>query len=206
MVLVSGLILAGGSGRRLEAFKPELTVGGRPLILRVIAAIRPLAQEIVVVHGPQDHREKLEGMLRDVRFVGDEGEGPLAGLSRGAHAARGDWVLVAPADAPFLSSELYGRLLEEAQASEGCIPPFGARENALIAAYRRRALLRASEALLGQGEKAAHSILPRLRLDRLAETDLATMPFGTQCTFDIDTREDLARAEEILAARGDVKA
>jgi molybdopterin-guanine dinucleotide biosynthesis protein A len=206
MVLVSGLILAGGSGRRLDAFKPELTVGGRPLILRVVAALRPLTQEIVIVHGPEDYRERLEGMMGDVRFVGDEGEGPLAGLACGAQAARGDWVLVAPADAPFLSSQLYGRLLEEAQTSEGCIPPVEAKDNALIGAYQRQALLRVSEPLLRQGEKAAHTILPLLRLERLADTDLPGMPFGMHCTFDIDTQEDLARAEEILATRGDVVA
>lgn len=206
MVIVSGLILAGGSGRRMGTFKPGLTLGGRPLILRVVAALRPLAQEIVVVHGPAVHRERLESLVREARFVGDQGEGPLGGLFRGAQAAQGDWILVAPADAPFLSPDLYGRLLEEAQASEGCIPYVDAIANPLIAAYRRRALLRASETMLSHGERAAQSILPHLRLRRLTETDLSGMPFGLQCTFDVDTEENLARAEEILAGRGDVEA
>lgn len=206
MVLVGGLILAGGSGRRLGTFKPELVLGDRSLITRVVTALRPLVQEIVVVHGPEEHRERLEDLVREVRFVGDEGEGPLGGLSRGAHAVQGDWILVAPTDAPFLSSELYGRLLEEAQDRDGCIPRIDSTDNPLIAVYRRDALLRASEPLLRQGERAAQSIVPRLRLGRLTEADLAGMPFGRQSTFDVDTPEDLTRAEEILAARGEVGA
>ncbi|MFQ6013628.1 MAG: NTP transferase domain-containing protein, partial [Thermoplasmata archaeon] len=32
MGLVSGLVLAGGEGRRVGAFKPLLSLGGQPLI------------------------------------------------------------------------------------------------------------------------------------------------------------------------------
>ena len=204
--MVSGLILAGGSGRRMGAFKPTLNLGGRPLILRPMAALRPLTEEIVVVYGPEVHRDRLETLVRGARLVGDEGEGPLGGLFRGSQAARGEWILVAPADAPFLSPDLYGRLIEEAQASDGCIPSVGTQTNPLIGAYRREALFRASEAMLQQGERAARSILPHLRLAHLREDDLLGMPFGRECTFDIDTAEDLARAEEILASRGDGEA
>ncbi len=57
-----------------------------------------------------------------------------------------------------------------------------------------------------EGERAARSILPHLRLGCLPEEELLGMPFGRECTFDIDTKEDLARAEEILASRGDIEA
>ncbi|MDX1534575.1 MAG: molybdenum cofactor guanylyltransferase [Thermoplasmata archaeon] len=204
MVIVSGLILAGGSGRRVGAFKPDLKVGGLPLVLRVLSAVRPLAQEIVVVYGPETHRHRLEALVQEARFVGDEGEGPLGGLFRGAEAARGDWILVAPADAPFLSSDLYGRLLEEAQGGDGCLLPADPKVNPLIAAYRRLPLLKVVEPLLSQGERAAHAILPHLRLAHLTRTDLAAVPFGAHSTFDVDTEADLERAEEILEGRGDV--
>ncbi len=203
MVMVSGLILAGGTGRRMGAFKPTLVLGGRPLVLRAMAALRPLTEEIVVVHGLEAHRERLKTLLPEARLVGDEGEGPLGGLFRGSHAAHGDWILVAPTDAPFLSPDLYGRLLEEAQASEGCIPDIRPTANPLIGAYRRKALHRVSQAMFQKGERAARSILPHLRLGRLPEEELLGMPFGRECVFDIDTAEDLARAEEILAGRGD---
>ncbi len=203
--MVSGLILAGGTGRRMGAFKPTLILGGRPLILRTMAALRPLTEEVVVAHGPDAHRDRLESLVPEARLVGDEGKGPLGGLFEGSRAARGDWILVAPADTPFLSPDLYGRLIEEAQPSEGCIPSGGTKTNPLIGAYRRGALLRASEAMLRQGERAAQSILPHLRLGRLSEDDLRGMPFGRECTFDIDTQEDLARAKEILASRGDLE-
>ena len=206
MVMVSGLILAGGTGRRVGAFKPTLVFGGRPLVLRAMAALRPLSEEVVVVYGPEAHWARLENLLPEARLVGDEGEGPLGGLFRGAQAAQGDWILVAPVDAPFLSPDLYGRLLEEAQASEGCIPEVRPRANPLIGAYRRKALHRVSQAMFQEGERAARSILPHLRLGRLPEDELLGMPFGRECVFDIDTEEDLARAEEILASRGDFEA
>ena len=187
----------------MGAFKPTLHLGGRPLILRTIAALRPLTEEMVVVHGPEVHRDRLEALVPEARLVGDEGKGPLGGLFQGSRAAHGDWILVAPVDTPFLSPDLYGRLLEEAQAADGCIPSVGAKPNPLIGVYRREALIRSSEAVLREGEYAARSILPRLRLAHLSEDDLSGLPFGRECTFDIDTEEDLARAEEILASRGD---
>ncbi len=206
MVMVSGLILAGGTGRRMGAFKPTLVLGGRPLVLRAMAALRPLTEELVVVYGPEAHRERLEILLPEARLVGDAGEGPLGGLFRGSQAAHGDWILVAPVDAPFLSPDLYGRLLEEAQASDGCIPDVGPTANPLIGAYGRQALHRVCQAMFHEGERAARSILPHLRLGSLPEEELLGMPFGRDCTFDIDTEEDLARAEEILASRGEFEA
>ncbi|MFQ6012562.1 MAG: molybdenum cofactor guanylyltransferase [Thermoplasmata archaeon] len=198
MAFVSGLVLAGGEGKRVGAFKPALLLGGRPLIARPVEVLHQLSDEVLVAHGPGRHAERLAGLVQGARLVGDEGLGPLGGLQGGARHARGEWLLVAPCDAPFLSVALYQALLRRGQESDGCILRTSGRDNLIIAAYRRGALRRASERALGDGERAVRAILSHLRVARLTEEDLTGIPYGLHSIFDIDTPEDLARAEDLL--------
>ncbi|MFQ5908618.1 MAG: molybdenum cofactor guanylyltransferase [Thermoplasmata archaeon] len=198
MASVSGLVLAGGEGSRVGAFKALLSLGGQPLIIRPVEVLRAVSDEVLVAYGSREHGARLDRVVEDARLVGDEGLGPLGGLDRGAQAAQGEWLLVAPCDVPFLSPDLYRVLLRRAQRLDGCILRRGDQDNLLIAAYRRNALLQASALALGKGERAAQALLPHLRLARLGEADLRGLPYGLQSTLDIDTLEDLARAEGLL--------
>jgi molybdopterin-guanine dinucleotide biosynthesis protein A len=198
MASVSGLVLAGGEGKRVGAFKALLSLGGQPLIVRPVEVLRAVSDEVLIAYGPREHGARLDRVVEDAQLVGDDGLGPLGGLERGARAARGEWLLVAPCDAPFLSTDLYRVLLRRAQTSDGCILRREDRDNLLIAAYRRAGLLQASELALEEGERAVQSLLPHLRLARLTETDLVGVPYGLESTLDIDTPEDLARAEALL--------
>ncbi len=198
MASVSGLVLAGGAGRRVGAFKALLSFGGEPLITRPLDVLREVSDEVLVAYGPREYGARLDRFVEDAQLVGDEGHGPLGGLVRGARAAQGEWLLVAPCDAPFLSPDLYRTLLRRARTSDGCILRHGGRDNLILAAYRRTPLLKASERALADGERAVRSILPYLRLVRLREEDLEGLPYGLHSAFDIDTPDDLARAEALL--------
>ena len=96
----AAIVLAGGAGRRLGAAdKPELVVGGRPLLHVVLDAVADAAPRIVV--GPP--RTLPAGVLGTREHP--PGGGPVAALAAGLSlvpAATGEVALLA-ADLPFLT-------------------------------------------------------------------------------------------------------
>ena len=89
---VSMVILAGGRSSRFGRDKLAEPIGGRPLLGRVIDAVRPLGTEILVVAAPG----ATPAVPDDVRVVRDPVayEGPLVGARTGLTASSEAVVLV----------------------------------------------------------------------------------------------------------------
>ncbi|MEU9483264.1 DUF6457 domain-containing protein [Streptomyces decoyicus] len=114
------IVLAGGAARRLGgADKPSLSVGGRPLLDRVLAACPDAA--ITVVVGPR------RPATRDVVHALEDppGGGPLAALDAGLRHTTAPTVLVLSADLPFLTAATVQSLLEAATRTGGSATPGG---------------------------------------------------------------------------------
>ena len=178
----SGIVLAGGRGERMGGPKPLAPFRGRPLAAWAADALRPHCEEVLVAHGPSLD-PALADALPGTRPVLDPGEGPHGGLTAAARAARGDWLLVAPGDAPFLTPALYGALLDAAQGREGAVFLVEGQVQPLTVALRRDAWLAAAE-----GARSVWAALDRI--------DVARVDAGAHAAAlrDVDTPEDLARA------------
>ncbi len=198
MTRISGVVLAGGRGRRLGSDKATVLLGGEQLILRPLRVLQQLSTNVLIAHGGEEQRRALEALHLRARLVADSGEGPLGGLLSTFRVAGGKWVLVAPCDAPFVSRELYVELLARAQGAEGSVPRLQRRENPVIAVYRRDVFLRAAQGVVEEGNQSMMELLPRLRLSYLEEETLREMPYGLSCILDVDSPEDLERAEAVL--------
>ncbi len=116
---ITGLILAGGRGRRLGGVdKGLLPLQGRPLVAHVLERLQPQVGAIVI--SANRHRERYAEWGCPV--VGDElpgYPGPLAGIAAGLRAATTPYLAVVPCDAPRLAPDLVARLyaaLAEQQA------------------------------------------------------------------------------------------
>lgn len=108
------IVLAGGAARRLGgADKPALSVGGRPLLDRVLAACPDAATTVVVGPG-RPTRRAVVAALED-----PPGGGPLAALDAGLRHTTAPTVLVLSADLPFLTRETVRALLGAATAISG---------------------------------------------------------------------------------------
>lgn len=111
-----GLVLAGGRARRLGGGdKGLLTIGGRPILARVLARLAPCAAVILNANGDPARFEALALALPVVADDVPGFAGPLAGILAGldwAAAHRPDLahVVSAPADCPFLPTDLVARL------------------------------------------------------------------------------------------------
>jgi len=100
------LILAGGRSRRMGQDKIWLPFGADavPLIERVVARVRPLAEEFLFSANASEPFTELVASLRgqgiEAQIVPDRfpGAGPLAGLHAGLSAARCELLLAVAGD------------------------------------------------------------------------------------------------------------
>jgi molybdopterin-guanine dinucleotide biosynthesis protein A len=115
----SGIILAGGQSRRMGRDKAWIELDGVPLVVRVLARIRGLTDDVVIVTNDPAPFERL-----GTRLVGDEipGAGPLAGIAAGLEAVRHAYAVVVACDMPFLNVALLRYLLSLAPGYDLVIP------------------------------------------------------------------------------------
>jgi molybdopterin-guanine dinucleotide biosynthesis protein A len=109
---ITGVILAGGRGRRVGgADKGLLPLRGRPLIEHVLAALRPQVGELLISANRNLDRYAAYGdrVLAD-DFPGYPG--PLAGMWCALRATHTPYVLSVPCDVPAPPADLAARLGE----------------------------------------------------------------------------------------------
>jgi molybdopterin-guanine dinucleotide biosynthesis protein A len=108
--LVTGVILAGGQGRRMGGVDKGLKVlRGKPMVAWVLERFAPQVKEVLINANQNLERYAALGH----RVIPDEiagYAGPLAGLHRGLTEAAYALVATVPCDSPFLPSDLIQRL------------------------------------------------------------------------------------------------
>jgi molybdenum cofactor guanylyltransferase len=107
---VTGVILAGGRGRRMGGTdKGLIELAGRPLVEHVLDRLRPQVGGILI--NANRHHARYARYGHPV--IGDgmaDYQGPLAGFAAAMANAPSAWVLTVPCDGPWLSFELLRRL------------------------------------------------------------------------------------------------
>lgn len=108
---ITGLILAGGEGRRMGGCDKGLqTYQGRPLVAHVLERLAPQVDNLLISANRNGTTYQDFGypVVNDTAFP--DYAGPLAGLLEGLRAAREEWILVAPCDTPLLPLDLAATL------------------------------------------------------------------------------------------------
>jgi molybdopterin-guanine dinucleotide biosynthesis protein A len=109
---VTGVILAGGAGRRMGSVDKGLQLlHGRPMVAWVLTRFAPQVSEVLINANRNLERYALLGYRVIPDKVGGYA-GPLAGLHRGLSEATHDLVATVPCDSPFLPEDLVARLLQ----------------------------------------------------------------------------------------------
>ncbi|HSD42310.1 MAG TPA: molybdenum cofactor guanylyltransferase MobA [Burkholderiales bacterium] len=107
---VTGLILAGGQGRRMGGVDKGLqSLRGRPMVAWVLERLKPQVTELII----NANQNQAEYARFGARVVGDEiggFAGPLAGLHAGLKANVHPFLVTVPCDSPFLPLDLVRRL------------------------------------------------------------------------------------------------
>jgi molybdopterin-guanine dinucleotide biosynthesis protein A len=182
------IVLAGGRASRLGGIdKPQLTIGGRTLLDRVVDAVSD-ATRIVVV-GP------AQPVSRDVVFCQEQppGAGPVAALAAAAARTAADAVVVLAADLPAIRPAVPALLAALPDSGAVLLVDGTGRRNYLAAAWRRVDLINALAAL-GDPTGAAMRALTE-HVDVVEVRDSAG--WGRDC----DTWDDVEQARDRLEDR-----
>lgn len=152
---VSGLVLAGGRGRRLGGTdKGLLELHGRSLAVLALARLSQHVPHLFV-----SANQNLEAYATlGVDLVQDDppDRGPLGGVLAGLRACPTDWLLCLPCDMPHLPEDLERRMLA-ARAQTGLRAAFahdGERLQPLVALLPRTAAADLQRFLDGGGRRA----------------------------------------------------
>jgi molybdopterin-guanine dinucleotide biosynthesis protein A len=107
---ITGLILAGGMGRRMGGVDKGLVpLDGRPMVAHVLARLSPQVGALVINANQNLERYAAFGYPVVPDEVGGFA-GPLAGLHAGMTRAATAYIATAPCDSPFLPADLVARL------------------------------------------------------------------------------------------------
>jgi molybdenum cofactor guanylyltransferase len=200
-----GLVLAGGLARRMGGGdKASLKVGGKTILERVLARLNPYCALIILNANGDPARFSRYGLVVVADSVPDFA-GPLAGILAGLdwaakNAPKIEWLASVPGDCPFLPKDLVPRLhaariaekkpLACARSGEWRHPVAGLWPVALRDDLRR--------ALTVEGLHKIETWTGRHGVALAAWPDQPFDPF-----FNVNTPEDLAKAEEIAARKAD---
>jgi len=107
---VTGIVLAGGMGRRMGSVDKGLVpLAGKPMVAHVIERLAPQVGPILINANQNAERYAAFGYPVVPDEVGGFA-GPLAGLHAGMMRATTPYVVTVPCDSPFLPTRLVSRL------------------------------------------------------------------------------------------------
>jgi molybdopterin-guanine dinucleotide biosynthesis protein A len=152
---VTGLVLAGGQGRRMGSVDKGLVLlQGQPMVRHVIERFSPQVDEILINANRSTEQYEAFGypVIRDQL---DGFAGPLAGLHAGLIHAEHPLVATVPCDSPFLPRDLVARLQKnlDAHKADLAVARTMDQPHPVFALVRRSLLPHLARFLEGGGRK-----------------------------------------------------
>jgi len=181
---ITGVILAGGRGRRMGAQnKGLLTLGRQPLIAHVIARLSPQLAH-VVISANDDLEAYRQFGLPVISDILPGYTGPLGGLFSVLQHTQSEWLLSVPCDTPALPADYVRRMRAAVAGHSAAVAHDGQRvQSGFVLVHRT--LLPQLEAVLQREHFAVYRFL--------AEVGAREVDFSDQPTAfaNINTPEQL---------------
>jgi molybdopterin-guanine dinucleotide biosynthesis protein A len=192
----TGIILSGGLNTRFDGVNKALApVGGRRIIDWLLEVFSGIFDETILV---TNHPEQF--LQYDLTIVTDvfEQRSSLTGIHTGLFYARNPHAFFSACDTPFLKKELIEFLIKNIEPNIDIImPQTTAGFEPLCAVYSKRCLKSAEDHLKANKLKIQWALRSH-RTKNIAEDDLRQMDPELMSFFNINTPEDLEKAEEML--------
>ena len=199
---ITGVILAGGLGRRMGGEKAMRMLAGRPLVNHVIdrlaGQLEPGRLMLNINTAAIDLTAYGLSILPDSL---DDRPGPLAGLLAAMQAGRPDgWVLSVPTDTPFLPRDLVSRL-RQGLADHAADISLAASANGLCQVCGLWPV-RLADDLAKSLASGQNKVLTWATRHKVCRIDFPLEQIGLRHAdpfFNINTPEDLAEAERLIS-------
>ncbi len=191
----TGVILSGGLANRYDGTeKALLRVGGGRILDRLYDIYRELFDEIILVtNTPQKFLEWDLLIVSDLFPI----RSSLTGIHAGLFYMTNPYAFVSACDTPFLKKEMVETIIGKIEAQiDVVMPQTSAGFEPLCAAYSKRCL-EAAQNHLEQEKLKVIKAFRKSRIKTISEKVLRKIDPGLQSFFNINTPEDLQRAEEM---------
>jgi molybdopterin-guanine dinucleotide biosynthesis protein A len=198
-VRVTGVIQAGGKSVRMGGRpKALLELGGRRIIERVLDAVAPVVDDVLIV----TNTPELYDFLR-LPMVGDAypDHGSLGGIFTGLAAATGDVAFTVACDMPFVHREIARLVVDRAAEGDVVIPRVGEQLETMHAAYTKACLPHIEARLLERRLKIV-GFFESVRVVEIGEAEVARYRAPDVAFMNVNTPEELARARALAARLG----
>ena len=196
-----GLLLAGGLAQRMGGGdKPMRSIGGRPILERVIERLAPQCNGLILNANGNPARFAAFGLPVVADTVGGFA-GPLAGILSGLewiaeHRPDIEWMLSAAADTPFLPRDLVSRLHHARIETNAdlAVAASGSQSHHVIALWRTDLRAAMRHALVTENQRSVGRWAANHKIATVEWPTLPVDPF-----FNANTLDDLAEAERLAA-------
>ena len=196
---ITGVIQAGGKSMRMGGRpKALLELGGRRIIERVLDAVAPVVDDVLIV----TNTPELYDFLR-LPMVGDAypDHGSLGGIFTGLAAASGDAAFTVACDMPFVHREVARLVVARAAEGDVVIPRVGAQLETMHAVYGK-ACLPHMEARLQAGRLRIVGFFESVRVVEIDEAEVARHRAPDVAFMNVNTPQELARARALAVELG----
>lgn len=217
---IEGFILTGGASSRMGRDKSRLELGGKTFVERAAIALSAIAPKSITLVG-ETNRQFAEinlpgGAALKLRVINDVlPEKRDAGANRPRAAIFGfytalvraetEWLAILACDLPFVSGELFERLIfllqnykSKIENPDAVVPvqPDG-KAQPLCALYRRSACLSVVEEMLGGKDWSLQKLLQRVETLFVSFDEIADLPNSEFFFFNANTPKDFDKAQQI---------
>jgi molybdenum cofactor guanylyltransferase len=194
---VAGAILVGGKSRRMGRDKASIEVAGQTLLERAFKAVSEVTNEVFICGAVSS-----AGALFGAKIIEDaKGDaGPMGGIVAALRASSSPHCLVVACDMPFLNVTLLEYLIDLAPTADLVVPEIDGITHQMHAVYAKSCLPHL-EALLASGDYRMHALFPLVRTRYVGRNGIERFDREHRSLMNLNTPEDLAAAERILAAR-----
>jgi len=146
---ITGIIIAGGKSSRMGTDKGFIELNGDSFMSRIIKALEPLVNDIIIVSNNADY--DVFNLKRVEDIVADAG--PLAGLYSGLYHSKTENNIVLSCDVPLINTTVLKTLTEDIKDDINVIQlEINNKTMPLIALYKKQCMHQCLE-LLKQGER-----------------------------------------------------
>ena len=196
----TGVILSGGLATRYDGTeKALLRVGGVRLLDRIYDIYTELFEEIILVtNTPQKYLEWDLLIVPDLFTI----RSSLTGIHAGLFFMTNPFAFISACDTPFLKKEVIETVIGKIESDiDIVIPETSAGLEPLCAAYSRRCLEPAQQHLEQEKLKVIKAFR-KSRIKTISEKVLRKQDPDLLSFFNINTSDDLKRAEEMVKKAG----
>ena len=187
---LSAFVLAGGRSSRMGTDKAFLQFEGQTLLARALDLVRGLTSEVRIV-GPAQKFASHGLVIEDVY----PGCGPLGAIHAALSGSPTDLNLILAVDLPFVTESLLQFIVGRAGATDALVtvPRIAGGYQPLCAVYRR-AFAPLAEAALQAGRNKIDALFTAATTCTLEEAELRRFAFSAAMFDNLNTPEDLRRA------------